>query len=108
MTKDETMQNVNTQQSNGSMHRSNFSGAPRAHTKAILKIKQADKNDCQIKTTFTDNEGNQVNELIPTSETATQENFFSSSKKNCSSLDLVTIFFKTDVGNFSAKSADER
>ena len=102
MTKDETMQNVNTQQSNGSTHWSNFSGAPRAHMKAILKIRQADKNDCQIKTTFTDNEGNQVNELIPTSETATRENFLLSSEKNCSSLDLIVIFFKTDDGKFSA------
>ena len=51
--------------SNGSTHRSNFSGAPSAHTKAILKIKQADENDRHIKATFTDNEGNQVKELVP-------------------------------------------
>ena len=66
MTKNETIQNANTQQSNGSTHRSNFSGAPSAHTKVILKIKQANKNDRQIKATFTNNEGNQVKELIPT------------------------------------------
>jgi hypothetical protein len=65
MTKDETTQNSNTQRSNGSTHRSNFSGAPSAQTKAILKIKQADENDRHIKATFTDNEGNQVKELVP-------------------------------------------
>ena len=42
-----------------------FSGAPSAHTKTILKIKQADKNDRHIKATFMDNEGNHVKELIP-------------------------------------------
>ena len=66
MTKDETTQNANTQRSNGSTHRSKFSGAPSTHTKAILKIKQADENDRQIKATFTNNEGNQVKDLIPT------------------------------------------
>ena len=66
MTKNEQDKNGNNQRSNDSTHRSNSSGAPSAHTKAILKIKQADENDRQIKATFTDNEGNQVKELIPT------------------------------------------
>jgi hypothetical protein len=67
MTKDEqAARNENGNRSNGSKHRSNFSGAPSAHTNAILKINQAEENDRQIKATFTDNEGNQVKELIPT------------------------------------------
>jgi hypothetical protein len=65
MTKNETTQNSNTQRSNGSTHISNFSGAPSTQSKAILKIKQADENDRHIKATFTDNEGNQVKELVP-------------------------------------------
>ena len=67
MTKKEQVdKNGNDQQLNGLKHRSNFSGAPSAHTKAILKIKQAKENDRQIKATFTDSEGNQVKELILT------------------------------------------
>jgi len=67
MTKNkQTTRNENNYRSNGLKHPTNFSGASSAHTKAILKIKQAEENDHQIKSTFTDNKGNQVKELIPT------------------------------------------